>query len=283
MNADVPGGFAEASALPALFAPFYDGAAEPPCPLTTWGEAVAAVVPPGDVALLHAPGHLEDTQVALTLGRELRRRGFTPRLVQNPAALRWVKGQAYLDDVALALVVRFFQAEWLAVWSVRGNWQELFRARQTTRVLHPPACVVSESKRLPLVFDEVGTAAATLRRLFPESREPREVPARERGEWVLKAAYANTGDEVHLGAELSLGDWRRQTRRAWWHPGGWVAQRRFETLALPSVAGPVRPCVGIYVVGDRAAGAYVRLSRGQVTDARAFEAPLLIVPDEHLP
>ena len=72
---------------------------------------MAAVVPPGDVALLHAPGHLEDTQVALTLGRELRRRGFTPRLVQNPAALRWVKGQAYLDDVALALVVRFFQAK----------------------------------------------------------------------------------------------------------------------------------------------------------------------------
>ncbi len=280
VNADVPGGFAEASALPDLFAPFYEGAVRPPCPLTAWGEAVAAVVPPGDAALLHAPGHLEDMQVALTLGRELRRRGFTPHLVQSPSALRWTEGRAHLAGVVLTLVVRFFQAEWLASWPGRTGWRELFRPAPATPVLHPPECVISESKRLGLLFNAAGSAADTLRQLFPEAREPHDAPVGERGEWVLKAAYANTGDEVHLGAELSPTAWRWQTRRAWWHPGGWIAQRRFDTLALPSAAGPVRPCLGIYVVGGRAAGAYVRLSLGQVTDARAFETPLFITPDE---
>ena len=284
VNADVPGGFGEASALPALFTPWCDGAV-PPCPLTAWGEAVAAAFAPGRAAVLYAPGHLEDQQVALTLGSELLRRGFAPRLVQSPADLRWEKGRASVvgtQEDGLAVVIRFYQAEWLAGLPERSGWQELFRRPAATGVLHPPECLVSESKRLGLIFDAPGVAADTLRGLFPACRHPQDAGASERENWVLKPAYGNTGDQVLLGSDLTAKAWRRLRWRARWN-AAWVAQHRFETLALPSVWGPLRPCVGIYVVGGRAAGAYVRLSRGQVTDATACEAPLFILPDHSTP
>ena len=286
VNSDVPGGFGEASALPALFAPFCGRALPPADPLTAWGEAVAREVAPGDVALLCAPGHLEDQQVVLTLAQELRRRGYSPRIIGSPADLRWRDGEACLagdEAVRLSLVVRFFQAEWLARLPRRTGWRELCKNQGRTRVINPAASVVSESKRLPLGFGRVPIPTPTLRALFPSCRDPREIAGLPREEWVLKAAYANTGDEVHLGAECSPAAWARLLRRARWQPAGWIAQRRFETLALPSVRGPVRPCVGVFVVGDRAAGAYVRLSRRQVTDAHALEAPLLILPDPAWP
>ncbi len=56
----------------------------------------------------------------------------------------------------------------------------------------------------------------------------------------------------------------------------WIAQRRFQTLLVQSTSGPLHPCVGVFVVDGRAAGAYVRLSTHQVTDGAAKEAPLLI-------
>jgi glutathionylspermidine synthase len=36
------------------------------------------------------------------------------------------------------------------------------------------------------------------------------------------------------------------------------------------------PCIGVFVVDGRAAGAYVRLSKRQVTDGSSKEAPLFI-------
>jgi hypothetical protein len=79
---------------------------------------------------------------------------------------------------------------------------------------------------------------------------------------------------------MSFEDWARLLRRAKRDSLGWVAQQRFETLALQSIVGPVKPCVGVFVIAGRAAGAYVRLSRNQVTNAYALEAPLFIVTQQ---
>ncbi len=96
-------------------------------------------------------------------------------------------------------------------------------------------------------------------------------------DWVLKATYSNTGDEVYLGSNMSSCDWSSLLAKATRDKYHWVAQRRFETLSLESVAGPVKPCIGVFVIGGRAAGAYVRLSRTQITDAYALEAPLFLM------
>ncbi len=281
VNTDVPGGFGEAGTLPALFEPYYGNILVPTRPLELWGDAVEAGIARGHVALLHAPGHLEDQQVIFALSRELKRRGYTPHSIQNPAALEWRDGHASLctdPKVRIHLVVRFYQAEWLAEMPNKSGWRELFKRPQGTRVMNPVECVISESKRLPLSFGVAGVACDTLRELFPECRDPGEISEANRQEWVLKAAYSNTGDAIHIGAELTRHAWGRLLQAARRNPRGWVAQRKFETLTLESARGPVRPCLGVFVVGNRAAGAYVRLARNLVTDAHALEAPLFVVP-----
>jgi Glutathionylspermidine synthase preATP-grasp len=264
VNSDVPGGFGEASVLPILFEAFRGGAVAPVSPLGVWGSLAETEFGKGHIALLHAPGYLEDQQVVLVLGRELKMRGFIPHVIQSPEALQWHNGCACLArnrEIRIDAVIRFFQAEWLAKLPTRTGWRELFRGG-ATRVSNPLESVISESKRLPLSFASLNAASDTWRELFPACREPREIDVAARGEWVLKAAYSNTGDAVHIGAF------------------DWVAQRRFETVTLESFRGPVRPCVGIFVIGKRAAGAYVRLSPTQVTDAYALEAPLFVLPEE---
>ena len=281
VNSDVPGGFGEASVLPLLFDAFRGGAVAPVSPLSVWGDVAETEFRKGHIALLHAPGYLEDQQVVLVLSRELRLRGFIPHVIQSPEALRWHNGSACLArnrEILINGVIRFFQAEWLVKLPARTGWRELFRGG-ATRVSNPPESVISESKRLPLSFSSLNAASDTWRELFPACRDPHDVAVAEREEWVLKAAYSNTGDAVHIGAELSQHAWERLLRAAQKNPFDWVAQRRFETVTLESLQGPVRPCVGIFVIGKRAAGAYIRLSTTQVTDAYALEAPMFVLPE----
>lgn len=299
VNSDVPGGLLEASVLPRLYRR-YSGAvsAAPPDPLERWADAMEAHVGGGTAVLLSAPGYLEDEQVVRSLARVLSGRGFSARLIQHPSALQWAGGGASLrgePSRRVDLVVRFYQAEWLARLPGRTGWKRLFRDSGRIIVTNPALAVVSESKRLGLclsripdpvtdripevVTDQLWTGARSFDRLLPESREPAEIAGLPKEEWVLKAAYSNTGDEVHLGTHCGAREWSRLLGRARDEPCQWVAQRRFETVSLPSREGPVRPCVGVFVIDGRAAGAYVRLSRGEVTDGYSLEAPLFLMEE----
>jgi hypothetical protein len=93
---------------------------------------------------------------------------------------------------------------------------------------------------------------------------------------VLKACFSNTGDRVLLVGDLPRNQKQEAIRRAQRRPFEWVAQRRFTTVPLETIRGPVFPCVGVFVVAGRAAGAYVRVSTHQVTNGAALEAPLLV-------
>ena len=141
-------------------------------------------------------------------------------------------------------------------------------------VLNPIISAISESKRFPLLFRETKTCPCW-QALMPECRDQREIASGEWDGWVLKACYSNTGDQVPIAGDLPQRERQQAIREAQRHPSKWIAQRRFSTLALESCRGPLFPCVGVFVIGGRAAGAYARLSRRQVTDGAALEAPLL--------
>jgi glutathionylspermidine synthase len=120
--------------------------------------------------------------------------------------------------------------------------------------------------------------ASVWRTLSPECIEPQSIGGADRETWVLKAAFSNTGDAVMIGNTMTARQWDAAIGAARRHPCRWVAQRRFETASLDSVDGVLYPCIGIFTINGNAAGACVRLSRGQLTDGLALEAPLLIQP-----
>jgi glutathionylspermidine synthase len=279
VNSDVPGGYAEASSFPRLMAGHVPGARPAGDPAIAWTDAFEAAISDGSrhVALLAAAGFMEDLQVVAYLGGLLAARGFMPRIAQ-PQQLQWLNGRAFLSGQPLGGIVRFYQAEWLARLR-RGSWGRLFETTRTP-VVNPAAAMLSESKRFPLVWNSLTTAMPTWRRLLPETRDPRHGPWRESSAadaWLIKSAFCNTGDTVAARDLVSPKRWAAACRSAWWFPGQWVAQRRFETLPIDTPTGEAMyPSIGVYTVNGRASGAYSRLSRGPIVDFRAVDAALLV-------
>lgn len=277
VNSDVPGGYGEATFLPALYQRFLEGLRCPPSPLKLWGDAVECALTGDTVAFLSAPGYLEDHQVVRVLMHELAARRLTSHWIQNPAALDWRDGEPRLVSAPRSPIhgiVRFYQAEWLSQLPRRTNWRRLLSYSGT--IVNPAAAILSESKRLALAWPQLSASNRVWRTVLPECRDPESIGSADRGDWVLKAAYSNTGDSVMIGKTMTAPQWERAVRVARRQDGQWVAQRRFETVALDSVDGSVYPCVGMFVINGNAAGAYVRLSRRQLTDGMALEAPLFI-------
>jgi hypothetical protein len=145
-----------------------------------------------------------------------------------------------------------------------------------TPVGNPGSAILTESKRFPLVWDQLRTPLPTWRRFLPDTRDPRDAPWRTDDAWLLKTAYCNTGDTVSIRGILSARNWRSVRRSVFFCPCDWIAQRRFDVLPVDSPNGPIYPCVGVYTIDGRAAGAYARYSTGRVIDYTAVDAALLL-------
>jgi hypothetical protein len=282
-NSDVPGGFCEASYFTEKIAQHFPTLEPAGNPGNDLCDAVAAVAgASGTVALLSAPGYMEDQQVVAFLGARLNQRGCNAHLAK-PEQVCWRNGIAHLHTTwyegKLDAIVRFYQAEWLARLPESTGWKFLFRNGRTP-VANPTLAPISESKRFPLVWDRLSTSLPTWRSLLPESREPWNAPWSRSDEWLLKTAMCNTGDTVSIREQMRAGEWLRTRWQARLIPSKWVAQRRFESAPLSTPDGPRHVCIGIYTVNGRASGAYSRISNKPVIDFAATDAALLLEDDE---
>ncbi|HYE19640.1 MAG TPA: hypothetical protein VEA69_14405 [Tepidisphaeraceae bacterium] len=285
VNADVPGGYAEAWELARLLAdasPGYGPAGDPAGALV---EGIARRAGDGAlVALLWAPGYMEDLQVVSYLARRIEERGMRAVRVA-PGQLGWTADARALvrgsPDSRLRLesdstgvgvegfepvsaVVRFFQSEWLP--GVRGgdNWARLLVGGRTP-VANPAGAIIGESKRLPLVWDDLPFDVPAWRAALPETRELRDAPWRTDDGWVIKAAYGNKGGRGggagdHAAGRVAAGGVGSAAparavggAAAVRDGGGGVAHR-----AGVSMCGRVR--------GRRVGGGGVRASHGQGDD-----------------
>jgi Glutathionylspermidine synthase preATP-grasp len=277
-NSDVPGGYEESSHFPRLMAEQWAGyrpAGDP-------AAAIAAAIHAnsggsGRVGFLAAPGYAEDQQVVACLAAELRRHGWAT-VHGRPGQIEWESGRARLRSVPLDAIIRFFQAEWLARVREPARWGPLFRGSRT-RVCNPGPAILAESKRFPLVWDELTTPLPTWRALLPETRDPRTADWGRDPDWLLKAAFGNTGDAVIDRTALPPRIWRRTAWEARLWPGSWAAQRRFAILPVETPAGPMYPCLGVYTVDGRAAGIYGRLSPKPLIDFAAVDVAVLVRDD----
>jgi glutathionylspermidine synthase len=278
VNSDVPGGFIEASGFSGLAAELL-GLERTGDPTRALAEAVLDEAGAGaSVALVHATAYTDDRQVMVHLARALAERRLATVLL-DPTQVRWEGGQASAETSwfrgPLDLLLRFFPAEWLSDAPRDCDWRAFFRGSQTP-ISNPGAALLVQSKRFPLVWDELTTDLPTWRACLPETRSARDADWRGDAGWVLKPALGRVGEDVGLRGVVGAREWEAIARSARWWPSHWVAQRRFEAVALELGPEDLYPCIGVFVIAGRAAGVYGRVARRPLVDARAQDVAVLI-------
>lgn len=275
-NSDVPGGYAESTQFSRLMAAHADGAAPIGDPTAALADALLAQVNgSGLVALLAAPGYIEDLQVVTHLSAALRERGADVCRVR-PEQLEWRAGVAQVLSARgtepIDAIFRFYQGEWMP--RVSGeDWRFLLRGGRTP-VCNPAAAILSESKRLPVLWRELDTAMPTWRKLVP-STAPVLSSWTLKGR-VLKRSYSNNGDAVLSRRWSRTRDYALALAHGIVAPTQWSAQQTFDSLQVATPAGHMHPCLGVYVVNGRACGIYGRLAARPPIDFRAIDTAILV-------
>lgn len=279
VNSDVPGGFTEASSFTHLMAGQFPNAVPAGNPVSSWAKAICDKVENGStVALLSAPGYMEDHQIISYLARHLQKLGLNTCLA-NPRDVRWEAGRATLESDyfhgPVQAIVRFYQSEWLSNLPDSDNWFHFFTGGLTP-VANPGIAMLAESKRFPLVWNELSSPMITWRQLLPESRSPNDAPWEEDDSWLVKTAFSNTGDTVSIRSRLNAKSWRKVVWDVYWHPGNWVAQKRFHIIPVETPLGPMHPCLGVYTIDGKAAGIYGRISPHSLINFEAIDVAVLV-------
>lgn len=267
VNSDVPGGFIEGSAFTRLVAEHAEHKYVPGDPAGRYAQSIALAAPSGHIALVHATGYMDDRQVMLYLSRELALRGCRTTLC-SPDMVDWEQDRP-------DLIVRFFPAEWLPNLPRAAHWQRFFRACEIPQS-NPGYALLSQSKRLPLVWDHLATPMSQWKRLLPETRELIAIRDEPQDSWVLKPAMGRVGDGILMQGATPAREARSIRRWSRWFPRYWIAQRRFRTVPVETANGLLYPCLGVYTVDGIAAGAYARVAPTPLIDARASDAAVLL-------
>lgn len=278
-NTDVAGGYIEGSGLSQLMAEYYPDCEMAGDPAGALSEAALRRVGAGStVGLMHLTVYSEDRQVMLYLAKRLTEVGLVPRLVGHEQ-LHWVDGYARIVDrgtlCPVDLVVRFYPAEWLDRLSSNTRW-ECFAAGGKTPTTNPAYAVLTQSKRFPLAWDRLSTPLPAWRALLPETHAPDEIAGRLEDDWVVKPALGHEGHNIGIFGVNDPTDWTRIRKAAMRDRQAWAAQRRFQTLPVETPDGPLYPCLGIYVIDGRVAGAYGRVARRPLIDDHSREVAIFV-------
>ncbi len=279
VNADVPGGFIEASGWNFLFAQKTAGASAPHCTSKLYAQAIhEAVGPHGLVALVHATAYSDDRQVMAHLARSLTLYGLRTCLL-SPSHLRWSGGRAEIRaNFATGspdAVLRFFPAEWLPNLAREDSWKAYFRTTSIP-VSNPGSAIILQSKRFPLLWQDLRTELSTWRRLLPRTLELSEIKTPPDDSWVIKPALGRVGERIGIRGVTPACDLQRILQEARKNPQNWVAQKRFEILPITTSSGKKHPCIGVFTIGGKAAGFYGRIAGKPIITQAAQDVAVLI-------
>jgi glutathionylspermidine synthase len=284
VNADVPGGFAEASILPRL-AGAAGIAGEPAGDILGALRASlgARCIDPaaGVLALVHATAYADDRQVMAAIATALAADG-REALPAAPDHLQWsarAPHRATLRGRPVTAIFRFFPVEWLPELGRSAPWQHFLGGAAVAPLLcNPGVAALAQSKRAPLLWRRLGLELPTWRRLLPETTEADTSAEHADGAaaWLHKPAYGRVGGGIVSAgwtAPAVLRRWRRAVR---WDRRGWVRQRRFATLPVACADRLLYPCLGVFVLDGRCCGVYGRASFHPLIDQHALDLPVLI-------
>lgn len=297
MNSDTPSGEAEAVLLNELLHPYHPGTTDPNTALAEafWQMLVMQCgdVAPERAAIIYPTDLPEDLSMIAIYRQWLEARGCRV-IIGSPYNLGLdAGGRVTVFEHPVELIVRHYKTDWWGeretIWS---NQQEFADAEPLARellllleaesagcvtVVNPFGAVVTQNKlSLALMWEHrelfSAQASAWIAEYIPETRRLSALNATtlRREEWVLKSDYGCEGDSVVVGPFVKPADWALALAAA--IPRHWVAQRYFEVAPIED---DLRPNVGVYLIGGRAAGFYTRLSR-KATDYTAVTAPTFI-------
>jgi glutathionylspermidine synthase len=279
INADVPGGFIEASGLNSLFAEKWPGTSAPPDTSDAYARAILEVAGRGGlVAFVHATAYSDDRQVMQFLARCFARHGMRACLL-SPAHLRWENGRA---EIAASFasgrpdaIVRFFPADWLPNLSVENCWKPYFHSSETP-LSNPGSAIVLQTKRFPLIWDALRADLSTWRRMLPETRDASEHHGLRDDAWVLKPVFGRVGEGIGIRGVTPPGDLQKIIQEANRRPQQWVAQKRFAILPLNTESGEKYPCIGVFTINGKAAGFYGRIADTPIITQYAQDVAVLV-------
>lgn len=278
VNSDVPGGLAEASILPQLACRYYDGC-EPgkhtgKCILEAFSKRVREN---GTIAFVHATSYSDDRQVMEFLSDYFKEHGYNT-VFAAPDHIAWKDKKAYCiiegREGPVDGIARFFPLEWLTGLPRKSDWRGYFDC-VTTQCNHPVA-ILTQSKRLPLVWDDLGLNISAWKRLLPETRDPKSIRPGDES-WIYKPSLGRVGEGISIKEAISTKESKMIEKSVRRYPKGWVAQRRFESKPLTDVNGESwHLCIGVFTVNGKSAGFYGRISPYPRIDHRAEDIPLLV-------
>lgn len=279
VNADVPGGFIEASGFTESMARYFPQVSPLPNPAAAYVESLQRCA--GQNALIgfvHATAHVDDAQVMHYLAQRARERGMRAVLL-SPEHIFWDSNRSKIVSSFASgdpdMLVRFFPAEWLPRLRPESQWKPWFCGGKTP-MSNPGTAIFIQSKRFPLIWGEINQAMATWRALMPESRCPSELKSSPAGEWVFKPVFGRVGEDVAIAGITEDNAYKKILAEVRHHPKDWVAQRRFESVSLPGPAGPIFPCIGIFTLDCKTVGAYGRIAKIPLIDHAAQDIAVLL-------
>jgi len=278
VNGDVPAGAAEGSILPMIAQEFCPQGELRGCVITEITSAFAKLIKPsGKVALIHATNYVEDKQVLVGFESKFQNYGIDC-FYASPSQINWVGGLPTnrLDGTEHMVdgIIRYYPAEWLPFYKLGYRWQDYFEAKVPS--CNHPVALYSQSKRLPLIWKDMGMDFPTWAQLLPTTTAPRLDNFMEEN-WIYKPAMSRVGDGVSIKEALSDKDYRAIIKEVKKYPKDWVSQKKFESTPLIDETGKeYHLCIGVFTVNGKSAGFYGRISTTPRIDEKAIDIPILV-------
>lgn len=277
VNSDVPGGLAEASILPQLAQPYFPEYA----PGENTGKHLLSAFRKraktnGKIAFVHATSYADDRQVMQFLGDSFEDAGYHP-VYASPDLIHWEHQQAvsliHNEECSIDGILRFFPLEWMSNFPRKTDWKGYYTTK--TPSCNHPIAMLTQSKRLPLVWDQLGIDLSTWKKLLPETK-PVQKNKLEDG-WIYKPALGRVGSGITISEAIPSKELKLIYKAVRKHPNEWVAQKRFESQPIADADGTeYHLCLGVFTVDGKAAGFYGRISSYARIDENAKDIPVLI-------
>ena len=275
VNSDVPAGEAENSTLPKVALPYLKDCHLGKNVVEKLALAFQTKTPADSlIALVHATAYADDRQIASCLAAGFSDYGL-PTVLVAPDHLEWEQRQAYLKVNGLKTggIYRHFPFEWLPQLADRACWLGYFDC--LTPCCNPAIAVLSQSKRLPLIWDQLAVDIPAWRQLLPPTRSIKD--NRKENNWIFKPAYGRVGDGITITGALEDKEERRIKTAVRHQRKYWLQQQRFESQTLAGINDErFHLCLGVYSVDGQAAGFYGRISEYPRIDERAQDIAVLI-------